>query len=155
TRWFDSHAFQSVTTEELERCIAQELVKGDAELKQRLQVEKWLHSPGIPDNALRPETPLFATVDAVVKKGGVPAEADTKGWVTQQWLRYLNGLPANLDAAQMQALDARFHFTDSGNSEIVCVWLQKAIRGSYAAADARLEAFLTGVGRRKFLKPLY
>ena len=30
-----------------------------------------------------------------------------------------------------------------------------AIRGGYAAADARLEEFLVSIGRRKFIKPLY
>ncbi len=30
-----------------------------------------------------------------------------------------------------------------------------AIRAGYAPADARLESFLTSIGRRKFLMPLY
>jgi hypothetical protein len=155
TDWFDSHAFQSVTTADLEAFLAQELVRGDAELEKRLQVNAWLHSPAIPDNALEPSTPLFAAVDASAHMGAFPPESETKGWVTQQWLRYLNALPATLDAARMKALDDRFQFTATGNCEIACVWLQLAIRHGYSAADARLEQFLLEVGRRKLVKPLY
>ena len=41
------------------------------------------------------------------------------------------------------------------NSEILCQWLELSIRSGYPVADASLEKFLTSVGRRKFLKPLY
>jgi len=55
----------------------------------------------------------------------------------------------------MAALDAKFGFTKSGNSDILSEWLKLAVRHGYRAADKRLEEFLTSVGRRKFLKPLY
>jgi hypothetical protein len=64
-------------------------------------------------------------------------------------------LPADLDAERMAALDEAFGFTRSGNSEILCQWLELAIAHGYAPADPSLEAFLRDVGRRKFLKPLY
>ncbi|MBK9400582.1 MAG: leukotriene A4 hydrolase C-terminal domain-containing protein [Bacteroidetes bacterium] len=46
-------------------------------------------------------------------------------------------------------------FHRRGNSEILCQWLELCIRSNYTAADTSLEKFLTSVGRRKFLKPLY
>ena len=55
----------------------------------------------------------------------------------------------------MPALDAEFHFTQSGNSEILAQWLQMSIAGNYERVYPRLEEFLCSVGRRKFLKPLY
>jgi hypothetical protein len=55
----------------------------------------------------------------------------------------------------MQDLDQRFKFTESGNSEILCQWLELSIRSNYTVADPALEKFLTSVGRRKFLRPLY
>ena len=53
------------------------------------------------------------------------------------------------------ALDEAFAFTRSGNSEILCQWLELSIRCGYAPANEPLEEFLRTVGRRKFLKPLY
>src|SRR5262249_10891439 len=48
-----------------------------------------------------------------------------------------------------------FNLSHSGNSEIAFQWLLMAISNHYEAAFPRLEEFLTTVGRRKFLKPLY
>ena len=55
----------------------------------------------------------------------------------------------------MADLDAAFHFTDSGNSEILHEWLMNAIDHKYEPAYDALERFLLRQGRRKFLKPLY
>ena len=55
----------------------------------------------------------------------------------------------------MAELDAAFNLTKSGNSEIAHQWLLMSIRNHYAAADPRLEEYLTQIGRRKLIKPLY
>jgi hypothetical protein len=55
----------------------------------------------------------------------------------------------------MAQLDRTFGFTRSANAEILAEWLKLAIRAGYRGTDRKLEEFLTSVGRRKFLKPLY
>jgi hypothetical protein len=55
----------------------------------------------------------------------------------------------------MADLDAAFRFTESGNSEILNAWFLRAIQGGYQQANPALERFLIGMGRRKFLRPLY
>ena len=45
--------------------------------------------------------------------------------------------------------------TRSGNAEIAHQWLLMSVRNDYEPTYPRLEGFLTSVGRRKFLKPLY
>ena len=64
-------------------------------------------------------------------------------------------LPANIGTDRMAELDKVFNLTDKGNSEIAFQWLLMSIKNDYTAADSRLEAFLTSIGRRKFVKPLY
>ena len=58
-------------------------------------------------------------------------------------------------ASRMAELDRAFHLTRSGNSEIEFQWLLMSIRNRYEPAYPRLEEFLTTIGRRKFIKPLY
>ena len=70
-------------------------------------------------------------------------------------MHFLQALPPTLTTANLGALDAAFHFTASGNAEILAAWFPLALRAGYAAADAALENFLRHVGRRKFLVPLY
>ena len=84
-----------------------------------------------------------------------PGQLQTQGWTTNHWLHFLRNLPATTDKAKMADLDAAFHFTDTGNSEILDEWLLRSLRTGYDPAWPALERFLTSQGRRKFLMPLY
>ena len=74
--------------------------------------------------------------------------------MTQQWLRFLHDLGSPRHE-QLAEFDAAFHFTRSGNSEILSAWLILAVSNNYRAVDRRLDLFLMTVGRRKFVKPIY
>jgi hypothetical protein len=155
--WFDGHAFQSVTTETFLAFLDSELLRTDPARAALVDVGSWVRGPGLPADAPVPDSALFAAVDTELARwraGTAPGQLATAGWVTQQWLRFLGGL-GTPTAEQFAALDAAFHFTRSGNSEVLCRWLETAVRGNYRAVDRRLELFLMTVGRRKFLKPLY
>ena len=78
-----------------------------------------------------------------------------RDWSTQEWLRFLQTLPRKLAAERMTELDRRFGLTARGNAEIAHQWLLLAIHNNYTPADARLEAYLTTIGRRKLVLPLY
>jgi hypothetical protein len=98
-------------------------------------------------------------VDAEARRwleGKAPASRiDSGRWSTHEWLLFLRALPQPLDRARMAELDRAFHLTSSKNSEVTNQWLLMAITSGYEPADERLEEFLTSMGRRKFLKPLY
>jgi hypothetical protein len=156
--WFKEHAFQSVTTAEFRRFLRERLLARDAALAAQLPVEEWLTKPGIPAAAPRIVSEAFHAPGELARRwaeGGARSKADTAAWSTQQWLHFLRALPKDLGAGRMAALDASYGFTRSGNSEILCEWLQAAVRNRYLPAQAKLEQFLTTIGRRKFLKPLY
>jgi hypothetical protein len=70
-------------------------------------------------------------------------------------MHFIRHLPESLSAARMDQLDDAFGFTRSGNSEILAAWLEQCIKNDYAKSYERLDDFLTHVGRRKFLIPLY
>jgi len=155
--WFDEHAFQSVTTATFVAFLQERLLDQDDELAAQVDVDRWIRSDGLPENAPEPESAMFAAVDRASERlaqGALPRELDTDGWVTQQWLRFLSGLQG-VDVATLAALDEEFEFTRSGNSEVLCAWLALATRRGYHAVDRRMELFLMTVGRRKFLMPLY
>lgn len=156
-QWFDEHAFQSLTTATFLEFLDQRLLATDRQLATQVDVVGWVNGFGLPGDAPIPESERFAAVDAAVTSfmaGTPPPELHTKGWVTQQWLRFLSGLKQPTQG-QMAALDEAFEFTRSGNSEVLSAWLQIAARNNFHAVDARLDLFLMTVGRRKFLVPLY
>ena len=157
--YFDHFAFQSITTADFLSYLKQHLLQKNPDAAARVPVQQWVFEPGLPDSAAYPESSLLSAVDAVAEKwlagqlptSGIPAA----GWVTQQWLRFLRALPEDISRDRLADLDRAFHLTRSGNSEIVSQWLLMGVRAGYEPAYPRLEEFLTTVGRRKFLKPLY
>lgn len=157
-KYFTEHAFQSMTTEKFLKYLDKELIKGDETLKSGLRINDWVFGPGLPSNCVEVSSDELkkstTEADAFVS-GKSPAELTTNGWTTHHWLQFLRQLPDSLSQEQMIALDKQFHFTESGNAEIKCDWLQLAIRSKYETAYPALEKFLISVGRRKFLKPLY
>ncbi len=152
--YFNSFRFQSISTIEFRAFLEKHLFSMNKEAAAKVPVDEWLFKPGIPASAPRPVSEAFAPVDAAVKSFPL-VKANTKEWNTQQWLHFLRAFPADLGSAKMAALDRAFAFTKSTNSEIVSQWLLMAVRGGYQPAYPKLEEFLTNVGRRKFLKPLY
>lgn len=158
TSWFDGHPFQSVTTETFLSFLDRELFARDRNLAAKVDLEAWLNAPGLPRDCPNPTSPLLALVDGQIRSFAEtkdPARLDTRGWVTQQWIHFLEGVGKGIDAEQMARLDAAFHLTESGNSEVVCVWFRLAIQCGYTPAEGPYESFLMNVGRRKFLEPLY
>jgi len=156
--YFDSHAFQSITTSKFLAFLQAELFAQDRDLAAQIDLRRWVEEPGLPSDTPRPRSKALADVDVQIGRWNQDAEPmalDTREWVTQQWIHFLEGIAATLDSAAMLKLDAAFHLTETGNSEILAVWLRLAIAHGYSVADARLEEFLMNVGRRKFLEPLY
>lgn len=150
--WFDEHAFQSATTADLAAFLGERLAGSSVDL------EDWFEGVGLPRDAIRPRSDALAAVEAEVGRlveGAAPAELTTEGWVTQEWLHFLKKLPGDVSTQSLAELDATFDFTQSGNSEILALWMERGIGAGYTAIDERLESFLMTVGRRKFLAPLY
>jgi aminopeptidase N len=156
--WFARHEFQSVTTRQFVDYLKTGLLEEDDELYAELRIDDWVRRPGLPSNAPVPDSALLRAVDAARHAwlaGGRTEDLPARSWVTQQWLHFLNGLPQDVPASRLAELDDRFHLTAHTNAEILCGWLVVAIRGGHAPAMPRAEWFLSHVGRRKFLKPIY
>jgi leukotriene A-4 hydrolase/aminopeptidase len=156
--YFDAHAFQSMTTAEFMEELRTKLLSKTEGLEDRISLEQWVHAPGIPENAPQVQSDAFKKVEAQVTafEGGTPAsDLATANWSTHEWIHFLRQLPKTLNYGHLVDLDAAFHFTESGNSEILHEWLMNAIEHKYEPAYGALESFLLRQGRRKFLKPLY
>lgn len=153
--YFDHFAFQSITTEQSLNYMRQHLFSTDEQLAATIPVNEWVYQPGLPASAPKPVSQAFEAIDKQIPEWLGGKDIDTSGWVTQQWLYFLRGLPEKLDAAQMKRLDDGYHFTETHNDEILDQWLLMAVRNQYEPAMPRLEDFLTTVGRIKYVKPLY
>jgi aminopeptidase N len=156
--YFDHFAFQSITTKTMLGYMKSELLDNQPELAAKIPLDEWIYKPGLRAAAVRPTMERLTKVAAEAKAfaaGSTKTSAiSTKQWSTQEWLEFLENMPA-LSSAQMSELDRAFHLTQTGNSEILDQWLEMAITADYSPAYPRLESFLMEVGRQKFIKPLY
>ena len=157
--YFDSHAFQSITTETFVEYLNKNLLAENPNIVTNEQINEWIEKPGIPAYAPQPKSDAFIKTEAAANDfaGGKLAAKDIQAnsWTTQEWLSFLQHLPEKMSAEKMSELDAAFNLTKSGNSEIAFQWLLMSIKNKYSAADTRLEEFLVSIGRRKFVKPLF
>lgn len=157
--YFDSHAFQSITTETFVDYLQKNLIDQNPNVLSRADADEWIEKSGLPVNAPQPKSDAFAKVEAQSSDwlNGKIAAKDIKSasWTTQEWLHFLGSLPPNLNGAKMAELDKAFKLTNRGNAEIAFQWLLMSIKNNYAPANTRIEEFLTTIGRRKFVKPLF
>lgn len=155
--YFDRHAFQPQTSAGLIADMRATLFKDNEKLAETVGLNKWIYQPGIPANAIHVHSKAFEAIDAAAKRFASKGDASAvpATMVTQETLRFLNDLPRDLGTARLAALDARFHWNDTPNSEIRFAWLELALANHYAPAANSAEAFLTAQGRLKFVVPLY
>lgn len=153
--YFDTFAFQSMTTDRFLDHMRTELLEPE---QVSIDIAAWVDGPGLPAEMVLPVSDRFERVARTIaewEQGGRIDAAITDEWTTYEWLHFLRNLPNGLSAERMAELDSTFGFTDSGNAEVLAVWLGLSITNGHEAAYARLAEFLRTVGRRKFLVPLY
>ena len=157
--YFDRHAFQSMTTVKLVEDLKANLLARHPGKVSDAEIEEWVYGPGIPASAPKVESRRFSTVDAarIAWSGSaiLPAKSITDAWSTQEWVRFLEGMPETLKPGQLKQIDEAFKFTGTPNGEIAQRWYPLAERSGYADARAEMGKFLERVGRRKLIMPTY
>ncbi|MEX2962537.1 M1 family metallopeptidase [Microbulbifer sp. TYP-18] len=157
--YFNHFSFESITTEDFLAYLQQTLLQQYPQQLNEARIRQWIYEPGIPEGAPHPRSDAFTKLDPLRDQwlsGEIAAaDIDTSDWTFHQWKYFLDGMPEKLSESQLRELDGAFGLTDSKNNEIAFSWLMIAVRNDYQPAFARLEDFLTSIGRNKFLRPLY
>jgi leukotriene-A4 hydrolase len=156
--YFDHFAFKSITTEQFNQYLAENLLDRFPGIVTHAEVLAWENDPGLPADAVLPVSSAFSQVDdarTAWLDGKLPPKKFGLDWATQQWLHFLDNMPAALSGEQLGRLDQAYGLTRSQNAEIEHSWLMLVVRNNYQPGYARLEEYLTTVGRRKLIAPLY
>ncbi len=157
-QYFNEHAFHSINTEQFLLYMEQNLFgKNNIELPKDL-FSNWVYGAGIPDDLPRPKSDKFINVKesiAIWLNTGNIDTLNTLEWSTHEFLHFFHQLPDSIDNSKVKAMDNKFNFTNSGNSEILTEWFLLAIKKDYLPAYQAMENFLIKSGRKKFLMPIY
>jgi leukotriene-A4 hydrolase len=156
--YFDHFAFKSITTEQFNDYLTENLLGRFPGIVSREQVLAWENAPGIPPDAVLPVSTILSQVDETRGKwlsGTLQPKAFGLDWSAQQWLYFLDNMPATLSAKQLESLDKAYDFTRSRNAEIEHSWFRLVIAANYQPSYERLEDYLKTIGRIKLIGPLY
>jgi aminopeptidase N len=157
--YFDHFAFQSITTDQMLDYLQQNLLDKYPGKMSLEQVKAWIDEPGIPAAATVPDSPRFAAIakarDEWIAGTRSAADIGAKDWNTHEWMYFLDGLPQKLTPDQLVAFDAAWHLTGTPNAEIARRWYLVAIRNDYRPARDAMSAYMTRIGRRYLVVPLY
>tara|TARA_B100000780_G_scaffold84260_1_gene57645 strand:+ start:86 stop:2002 length:1917 start_codon:yes stop_codon:yes gene_type:complete len=156
--YFKSYKFQSITTTEFIKYLRTNLL--DDYQWESADLENWIYGVGLPDNCPLVSPKKFLAVESSVNlflnNGKTPDSTST--WSTQEWLHFLQILGENkISKTELSILDNQFKFTTTNNAEILSSWFIIAIPANYQNDNFNIKVreFLTKVGRRKFLTPIY
>jgi leukotriene-A4 hydrolase len=141
--------FGSLTTEEFCAFCDAELPGALAAVK----ADDYLHQPGIPAHAPRATS---AKLEALLGLGSaLPPRALVEGWGPTEWQLYLERLPRPQSAEALAALELMLPARLSNNPEVRVSWVALSLASGRGEALAEGEALVSGIGRMKYLKPLY
>jgi aminopeptidase N len=160
-QWINEHGFQSVTSRQFENAVETHLKGGESDKLRAcgIDVGQWLHGPGIPESAPKATSLELQKIDLQSKNfssGQTPAEGlETSDWNALSWLRFLKQMPDAIGSTKLAELDAKFNFSGQTNAEILGRWLELAALNHYSPGMQRIPDFLTTIGRRKLVEPIY
>jgi len=155
--YFNSHAFQSITTEDFAAYINKKLIKDNKELEEKIKLDEWIYQPGIPSNILNPVSEDFIKIDSIQsnwRKTGIKGLSSQIKSTTEKQ-HFIDYLPEDLTEKEMADIDAEFHFTDKGNFVIKRQWFVQAIKHDYKPARTAIENFMIATSRTGSLQTLY
>ncbi len=156
--YFDRFAMRSITTSGFTAYLKDHLLR-DANESKGIDLAAWLEGPGLPAGFAEPKSARLEAIEQTAKAwldGSIStSKIDAASWTPQEWIHFLQAMPEKMPAERLAELDRRFGLTGRGNSEIAHQWLLIAIRNQYTPADERLKRYLTTIGRRKLVLPLY
>ncbi len=154
--YFEKFAFKPMTTEKFMDYLFSSFP--DLKSSESLNVDAWVYGPGIPEISYFPESDRLKTVEELSAgfiELGKLQEGTMKDWSTAEWLKFLRSLPESLTTDQINDLESSFSLSKSGNSEIFYSWAKKCIASEYDEILPEVDSFLSRVGRRKFVLPLF
>ncbi|RDX65588.1 Leukotriene A-4 hydrolase-like protein, partial [Mucuna pruriens] len=127
-------------------------------IENQIDLVTWTEGTGIPPDAYEPDSSVYKKIVSLANEainGRMPREDEVADWQGQEWELYLDNLPKSIEASQVIALDSRYKLSESKDYEVKVSFLQRAISSGCKDYYNEVEKTLKGVGRMKYLRPLY
>jgi len=155
-RRFERLAFSSTDSSTFEADVRRELIDQYPGKFTTQQLAAWLHDPGVPRGSATAPARRVTELDRIAQTFLTTGTLfDATGWSTLDWVVFLRALPPKTPLGRLEDLDAKFQLTAKANPEIAMNWLPLMVRADGVDAIFAIETYLTTIGRRRNLGPLY
>jgi len=146
----------------------------------QFNTDEWIYKTGLPKNCLKITSArldkmkemamktnngevLFAPKIAfkIIRRKGkrvrkmIVTKIERSDFIVQEWQTFIRELSPKIGKKKMMELDQFLSFSTCGNAEIMNEWFVLAIKNDYTETRPQIAAFLSKIGRRKFLLPIY
>ncbi len=155
-QYFNHFKWKSVNTEQFVDYLNQNLLNQFP--KMDMNLKEWIYEIGLPKNCPEIISTNFTKIETMANLINTQKQIkffDTTGFTTHHWLHLLRNLNSDSIKNLMSDIDTVYALTRSTNAEIQCDWYVLCIKNNYTKAFPFIEKYLSQIGRRKFLKPIY
>jgi len=150
--------------------------------KLNFDYDEWIFHNGLPKNSVIINSPRLKRMESLAKRfsagENVFEPVVTYEWqkiknskkkkrikkvskikrddfIVQEWQTFIRGLSDDISIEKLQYLDATLNFSTWGNSEVMAEWFVLNIHRENRIIRPAIEKFISKVGRRKYLLPIY
>jgi leukotriene-A4 hydrolase len=159
TDYFNDFAFQVITTEDFLDYLDQRLISVHHGVLTRDQVERWMYEPGLPEDAVIPESRNLdhaAELAGMWSRGEIDAsELPRSDWSAQASIHFINSLAPDLSTEKLVEIDEALGLSDTQNAEIARTWFIQVAKRQHEPAFDRLAVHVKRFGRVRLVRPVY
>ncbi len=145
--------FQSLTTEAFLDFLKAEL----PEVFEKVNVQKWVYEPGLPEERRKPKSRLYDEVQGVLddyQQGIKPAKEQVQDWHRYQILSFLQGLPRKISVEDCQYFENILDLEKRNDVALSHHFYPIAIASGYQAILPRIEQLMEKIGRMLYVLPI-
>jgi len=160
TRYFDEHAFETITTEDFVKYLTKELLEPNSIV---FDANEWIYEPGMPDNCVEIKSDRLNRMKSIAKKvnegtdvfKGEFKNVKRSDFITQEWQTFIRFLDTSLSPKMMKKIDEHLKFSTESNPALKSAWFQLAVQTGYQEVRPEMAAYLNKVGRRWYIEGIY
>ncbi|MCZ6537024.1 MAG: M1 family metallopeptidase [Gammaproteobacteria bacterium] len=157
--YFAHFRFQAITSEQFLGYLKENLLDRYPGKVSQAQVEQWLYQPGLPDDAVIPQSESLRRAAGLALQwagGEVPLESvPLADWSSHAVVHFINSLPDTLGNEQLMELDQSNGLSSTRNAEISRAWFIQVAKRRYQPAYESMQRHLIRYGRMRLVVPVY
>ncbi len=160
TNYFDSHAFETITTESFVQYLNKKLLIPN---NIKFDTDEWIYRPGLPINCIKINSQRLLDMEAWADRVNSGEEVFTGEYknikradrVTQEWQAFIRKLSPELSTEVLNEIDSNLMLSAEANPAIKSDWFILNINAGNKIIRPFMEAYLIKIGRRWYIESIY